>query len=427
MTIDLESSLDQLARSVHDDGVAERMTGQVQHMVAQIRRRRAARYTATGLVSMGTVAAVAVAGVQLAGRTATPGPVATQPDTPAGAWPQCGQAAPDVPAVTADTPAGLYVEGSAGPEAVAGDPVSVTLRLVNDGANAVSLDAATPTAFAVVADGLVVATAGWPAETGAIEPGVIQETSGPIDLVACGGDTPLEPGDYQMFAAVTLMLADGPHALAAGPWPFTITEAGPTDATDHAGDERAAIARAEAEARAAEILHRVDALVTEAAARATTFPTCGSIVPSGDDLPLGIDLALGATPFAPGDTVQMDVTVRTTRGRAVIGNAPTAGALIVLTRDGVVVGRGYRAAGDVDMLDLAADQTATVPATGVFSLCTIPQTYAAQDGLPAGMYQAYAVMDVMLQEVTEAGGEAASVTKLVAVRSNPVDITVGVP
>ena len=123
----------------------------------------------------------------------------------------------------------------------------------------------------------------------------------------------------------------------------------------------------------------------------------------------------------------MDVTVRTTRGRAVIGNAPTAGALIVLTRDGVVVGRGYRAAGDVDMLDLAADQTATVPATGVFSLCTIPQTDAAQDGLPAGMYQAYAVMDVMLQEVTEAGGEAASVTKLVAVRSNPVDITVGVP
>src|SRR5665647_2883372 len=78
---------------------------------------------------------------------------------------------------------------------------------------------------------------------------------------------------------------------------------------------RISAARAEAEARAAEILHRVDALVTEAAARATTFPTCGSIVPSGDDLPLGIDLALGATPFAPGDTVQMDVTVRTTRGR----------------------------------------------------------------------------------------------------------------
>jgi hypothetical protein len=34
-------------------------------------------------------------------------------------------------------------------------------------------------------------------------------------------------------------------------------------------------------------------------------------------------------------------------------------------------------------------------------------------------------MEVMLQEVTEAGGEATSVTELVAVRSNPVDVLIG--
>jgi len=390
MNIDLETSLDQLARSVHDDAVAERMTGQVHQMVAQIRRRRAARYTATGLVSMGTVAAVAVAGVQLAGRDATPGPVATQPDAPAVAWPQCGDAAPEVPAVTADTPAGPYVEGSAGPEVVAGGPVPVTLRFVNDGAGAVSLDAATRTPFAVVADGLVVATAGLSGYyTDVIEPGGNRETSGAIDLVACGGDTPLDPGDYQMFAAVTLMLADGPRDLVAGPWPFTITEA-PASATD-------------------------------------PFPACGSAVPSGDDPVLAIDLALGERFYASGDLVETVATVRTTNGRTVIGNAPIAGALIVLTRGGVVVGRGDPGTGDVDILDLAADQTVEVAATGLLSLCGIPQTDAAQDGLPAGTYQAYAVMQVMLQEVTEARGEATSVTELVAVRSNPVDITIGVP
>jgi len=125
MNVDLETSLDQLARSVHDDAVAERMTGQVHQMVAQIRRRRAARYTASGLVSMGTVAAVAVVGVQLAGRNATPGPVATQPDATAVAWPGCGDAAPAAP-VADETQ--MYLEGSAGPEVVAGDDVPVTVR-----------------------------------------------------------------------------------------------------------------------------------------------------------------------------------------------------------------------------------------------------------------------------------------------------------
>jgi len=389
MNVDLETSLDQLARSVHDDAVAERMTGQVHQMVAQIRRRRAARYTASGLVSMGTVAAVAVVGVQLAGRNATPGPVATQPDATAVAWPGCGDAAPEVPAVTADTPAGPYVEGSAGPEMVAGAPVPVTLRFVNDGAGAVSLDAATPTPFAVVADGLVVATAGLAGYVDVIEPGGNRETSGAIDLVACGGDTPLDPGEYQMFAAVTLMLADGPHDLVAGPWPFTITEA-PASAAD-------------------------------------PFPACGSVVPSGDDPVLALDLALGEGVYASGGTLETVATVRTTNGRTVIGNAPIAGALIVLAKDGVVVGRGDSATGDVDILDLAAYQTVQVAATGQLSLCSIPQTGAVRDGLPAGTYQAYAVMEVMLKEVTEARGEATSVTELVAVRSNPVDVTIGVP
>jgi len=386
MNIDLETSLDQLARSVHDDAVAERMTGQVHQMVAQIRRRRAARYTASGLVSMGTVAAVAVVGVQLAGRNATPGPVATQPDATAVAWPGCGDAAPAAP-VADETQ--MYLEGSAGPEVVAGDDVPVTVRLVNGGTETLSWASAAPIELAVVSNGLVVATASVPGNSGEFGPGDRWQSADPVTLVACGGDTPLDPGEYKMFAAVTLTLADGPRDLVAGPWPFTITEA-PASAAD-------------------------------------PFPACGSVVPSGDDPVLALDLALGEGVYASGGTLETVATVRTTNGRTVIGNAPIAGALIVLAKDGVVVGRGDSATGDVDILDLAAYQTVQVAATGQLSLCSIPQTGAVRDGLPAGTYQAYAVMEVMLKEVTEARGEATSVTELVAVRSNPVDVTIGVP
>ena len=357
-------------------------------MVAQIRRRRAARYTATGLVGMGTVAAVAVAGVQLAGRNATPGPVAIQPDAPAVAWPQCGDAAPDVVPLP-ETPTDLFLRGSAGPEAGYGEPVPVVLNWVNDSAQTITYSAVT-IQLMVVRDGVVVGTASRESL------GVVERPSGSgagftdaVPTVACGGDTPLDPGDYQMFAAVTLTLANGPRDLVAGPWPFTITEA--------------------------------------AAPTTDPFPACGSVVPSGDDPQLALDLTLGERMYTPGETVTTVATVRTTAGRAVIANAPTAGALIVLTRDGVVVGRGYSNPGDVDILDLAADETVEVAATGQLSLCSIPQTDAAQDGLPAGMYQAYAVMEVMLKEVTESDGGAYSITELIAARSNPVDILVGVP
>ena len=386
MNVDLETSLDQLARSVHDDAVAERMTGQVHQMVAQIRRRRAARYTASGLVSMGTVAAVAVVGVQLAGRNATPGPVATQPDAPSVAGPGCGDAGPAAP-VADETQ--MYLEGSTGPEVVAGDDVPVTVRLVNGGTETLSWASAAPIELAVVSNGLVVATASVPGNSGEFGPGDRWQSADPVTLVACGGDTPLDPGEYKMFAAVTLTLADGPRDLVAGPWPFTITEA-PASAAD-------------------------------------PFPACGSVVPSGDDPVLALDLALGEGVYASGGTLETVATVRTTNGRTVIGNAPIAGALIVLAKDGVVVGRGDSATGDVDILDLAAYQTVQVAATGQLSLCSIPQTGAVRDGLPAGTYQAYAVMEVMLKEVTEARGEATSVTELVAVRSNPVDVTIGVP
>jgi len=407
MNVNLETSLDQLARSVHDDAVVERMTGQVHRMVSQIRRRRAARYTASGLVSMGTVAAVAVVGVQLAGRNATPGPVATQPDAPSVAGPGCGDAGPAAP-VADETQ--MYLEGSAGPEVVAGNDVPVTVRLVNGGTETLSWASAAPIELAVVSNGLVVATASVPGNSGEFRPGDRWQSADPVTLVACGGDTPLDPGEYQMFGAVTLTLADGPRDLVAGPWPFTITEA-PSPTTDSATDPT----------------EQLNAILAAAPSVIDPFPACGSAVPSGDDPVLALDLALGERVYTPGETVTTVATVRTTAGRAVIANAPTAGALIVMTRDGVVVGRGYSNPGEVDILDLAADETAEVAATAQLSLCSIPQTDAAQDGPPAGMYQAYAVMEVMLKEVTDAGSGAYSITELIAARSNPVDITVGVP
>ena len=412
MSINLEDSLAQLARSVHDDGVSERMAGQVQQMVAQIRRRRAARHTATGLVSMGAVAAVAVVGVQLAGQAAAPVPPATQepvpPDRPTSAA-ECGEPAPEVPALP-ETPTDLFLRGSAGPEAGFGEPVPVILNWTNDSAQTVSYSAVT-IQLMVVRDAVVVGTASK-STVGDVDrpPGSGAGFADAVTVVACGGNTPLDPGEYQMFGAVTLTLTDGARDLVAGPWPFTITEAGaPT--TDPAADPT----------------EQLNAILAAAPSVTDPFPACGSVVPSGDDPVLALDLALGERVYTPGETVETVGTVRTTSGRTVIANAPTAGALIVLTRDGVVVGRGYSNTGEVDILDLAADQTVEVAATGQLSLCSIPQTDAAQDGLPAGMYQAYAVMEVMLKEVTESDGGAYSITELIAARSNPVDITIGVP
>ena len=65
MRIDLERALADVAATVDDDVTAERMSGQVRHMVARVRRRRAVRHTAQGVASVGVVAVIGVAAPDL--------------------------------------------------------------------------------------------------------------------------------------------------------------------------------------------------------------------------------------------------------------------------------------------------------------------------------------------------------------------------
>ena len=404
MSIDLETSLAELARSVHDDAVATRMSGQVRHMVTRIRRRRAARHAATGVLSVGTLAAAVVGGLHLADRSGAPLPPAgtSSPSTPlVFQIPECGDPTtespgPGGPTVSAELPAAVAL----------GTELEATLRIDAHGAEILG---SAGTAW-VARDGVVVSTSLGVAEA-TLEEGAERHRI-TASLVSCDTGEPLSPGDYQMYFGQQVMTSEsnGWVDVTSGPWPFVI---GP--------DDRAELAE---QAEQFELQAQLDALLAQPPS-SDPFPSCGSAVPDGDDLPLALDLTLAEQVYPAGELVQTQATVHTTAGRTVIANAPTSGALIVLVRDGVVVGRGYWDPEDVDILDLGPDDTQVVPAIGRLSLCTTPLTEAGGPDLPDGAYQAYAVMEVMLKEITEASGDAYSITELIAARSAPVDITVG--
>lgn len=424
MTIDLESSLEQLARSVHDDEVATRMNGQVHRMVAQIRRRRAARYTATGVVSVGAVAAVAVGALQLADPEA-PAPVAPATEDSDGDLSYdvtglegryvCGEVAPEPPEAPDDA---LVLEGRVAPAVAYGDPAPLELTLIN--IFSMSVASSSLVDVVVLSDGVVVGTSSVDPLALGLIPGTDPAGESAATIAACGSDTPLGGGEYQVVASITLGLADGTsRTVATEPMPFTIG-ANPLDA----------ITEASGEAAGAQGLAAVAEIVASAGQRADPFGVCGSIVPSPDDPPLALELDLASgtgLTYGPGSVIEAEVTMTTRRSRSVIGNVPTVGALIVLTREGVVVGRGQWDPEDVDVVDLGPDDTLTVPGSGQVLLCGLPGADAPTVDLPSGAYQAYAVLDVMLKEVTESGGEARSVTQTVTVRSQPVDVVVDTP
>src|SRR5690606_27336785 len=148
MNVDLEQSLDRLARSVGDAVAAERLGGQVHRMVARIRRRRAARRTATGVVGVGAAAAVGVGGVQYLGRESAPQPPAEPtPDMLVVPVDACGMTLGQL---------GWTGVGPVGIEAVEGPPtgredggVTLATEVVKHDAVELRLDATAPRYVAV--------------------------------------------------------------------------------------------------------------------------------------------------------------------------------------------------------------------------------------------------------------------------------------
>ena len=414
MSIDLQQSLDQLARSVHDDGASERITGQVHHLVSRIRRRRAARQVATGAVGMGAVAAVAVAGVQLAERDGTGAPPAAKQD--ASGFPACGSIPTD-PNPATDWVVSLMVElepGGVGAGADGLDPAGASVSMSFVGEIEEIVEVVDGPQVALTRDGVVVSPPATVESAMESMPPVFSLRQQAVSCDAASAGEPLPPGDYELVALQTVEFGTGGPVQLFAREPLTIAGVPTVPATE----EPAPGVEAELEA-AREMLEAH--LATPSSA---PFPACRSAVVSRSGDVLALELALEDRPYARAERVDGEVTVRTVEERSVIGQAPTSGARLVLTRGGMVVGSTYSDPEEVDLLDLGPQETATVPLNGGMSLCAEPLTDVTQPGLPPGVYEAYAVMEVMLQEVTDASGEATAVTELVLAVSRPVMVTV---
>ncbi|WP_024285827.1 hypothetical protein [Cellulomonas sp. KRMCY2] len=446
MNIDLEDSLAELARSV-GDGATARMTGQVHRMVSQVRRRRATRYAAQGAVGIGAAAAVAFGGIQLAGRTGTPDPAATTDpfdvDDVDTVRSLCGEPAPTTPAVTAEASATWHLTGELSSPVPAGAAVEVSTTLVDGESRLVTQGEATTVSLTlmVVADGVVVAqtTTAYPddpAERPGSDPQDYVISRDVHDFIACGsgsaGDA-LPAGEYTLVAEQALLLADGttPVEVTGGPWPFTITEADP----DAVAEAEAAAAQRAVEAMLAQDQLRaqqaVDAILAEAATWGVESPGCGWAVEADPASPLALTIVSDATTSVGGAFLQLEADLTTIDGAHVIGNAGSRVARLVLARNGVVVGATYWDPADSTPVDVGPDSPMTLPLVGHLDVCsrhlTQPTDNTAGPALPPGTYQAHAVLDVMLKEVTTADGEATSRSDLVRAVSEPFDVTVTAP
>lgn len=404
MKIDLESALTDLARSVHDDGVTDRMNGQVRHMVGRIRRRRAARYSATGVVGIGAVAAVAVGGLHLAARSPAPAPPAATDPTPSTTtgFGECRSAITD-PNAGADPAIGLDATVS---EVDVTEDTPRALVGVSFTGSTESLVTLGDVRMVVAQDGVVV---GPLADLTFIYQSFPPSYSFDQRLVSCEDGAPLPDGSYEIYALQELV-TDGDPGLTevrGGPWPLTITEA--------PSDKAASGEASTAEEALADTLARSPV--------ADPFPACGSGVPAQTDPPVVIDLTLGERIYAPGEAFTTEVTLRSTAGRTVLANAPTPLASIVITRDGVVVGHAFREPVDTDLIAVATDEPLTVPADAHLSVCRIGSVDYPPYDLPPGTYQAYAVAEMWLKEI-QTSDDAYSLNELFAAMSNPVNITI---
>lgn len=415
MTLDLQHSLTDLARSVADEALTERLTVQVGPMVSRIRRRRAARVATAGTLGIGAVAAAAVAAVALVdpGGHPAPGPagqtVATAPVAHDGAPLACGDVLPDdlvgdpTVAVAGETTANVAADGE----------LLTTLRWWAAGWQTVSYTQA-HVDLAVARDDVVVAVAevepqvpAGGVELGRTETGTPGQVAAAVAPEPCDGEA-LAPGSYRVVATLTLTAADGTVRTAtAGPWPLTLSPAG-------AGAPSAAEAAVQA--------------ILDASADLQAAPgTCGAPVPSltGDEL-LALELDLGSGSgmrHASGASVDAVALLTATGGRTVHARLAESGPTVVLARDGVVVGGTLPDGGHAASLSFTDDPRPFFTA-GVADICALPGEATPRTGLPSGIYQAYAVVPVTIERVIEADGTATETAQTVVVHSLPVDVIV---
>lgn len=415
MRIDLERALADVAATVHDDATAERMSGQVRHMVTRVRRRRAVRHTAQGVASVGALAVIGVAATSLGGplrgpevAPATASPDATLPSDPAPAL-SCGGDVPD------PTTAPLTLELVSAPDADRGASTTVEAALRNTGGEDVDLEDWVMFELVAVADGRVVGTmAGGGSEEGLlpvdgpVRPGdlaaEIRTTTG---FASCDDPaTMLRPGGYTLVGRLLADVGDAVVVVASEPLPFTVTEP-------------------EREVGALESERALEALLTIARETDGPFPVCGTKPWLDDGMPaLELDYVAGATDLAvPTTTLPGGVVLKTTEGRYAIAKASPV-ARVVLLRDGVVVGVPFLDPEAVVDVDLAAGETQPFDLLTTTALCgTGEGGTGATLPLPAGEYTAIAALDLTVKEIGGPGEEPDGSTYPYTAVSEPVTVT----
>ncbi|MBO1753046.1 hypothetical protein J4G33_14635 [Actinotalea sp. BY-33] len=414
MKIDLEQALNDMARSVQDDAAADRMHGRVRQMVTIVRRRRAARHTAVGMVGVGAAAALAFGGLQLAD-------VAVDEPVPPAAPSErierfaCG-AEVRTTGISVTAPDSLDHE----PTVMAGGSLQVDFDVE---ASDTFQTVGTPTyTVALVQDDLVVSD---PVRIEGRAPTADAPTlSANLSVTACGTAAALPRGGYQVVVFESVEVGEQPtvhERLRDVSLLNVYGEAVPTPDPDEdaAGDENFS----EEETAALITLNELVSYGNEDPT--ATFPQCGTTTDSLDDgmPPLALEMDLDLSEADAEGAFTGTVMLRTTEGRRVTGTANASGASLVLLRDGVVVGHEWLDPWDLVEFDLQDGEAQELPLLGARTLCGTGGT--AQPPalrLPPGEYEAMAWLEVTVEEVAYPGQDPETVAGSSPAWSSPQDI-----
>ncbi|WP_250445222.1 hypothetical protein [Actinotalea sp. C106] len=433
MKIDLEQALNDMARSVQDDDASARMHGRVRQMVTIVRRRRAARHTAVGMVGVGAAAALAFGGLQLADVAVDePVPPAGPSDDVVPTSDACGltlgemgwvQDGPVTLELVDEAPRGRTDGGLSIETQVSETEVELELW---GSTRYVAVDPSTGRVAGVPEDDDW--EPDWDAVVDMVGPEEAQRfmssTSMPLwdcadGEAAPGPENPLGPGEYDVYAMReirTVQQVNGGREFVAvgGPWRI---ETGPDaegaeDATSDQPSEGASEESFSEEETAA--LVTLNELVSYGNEDPTAaFPQCGTSVDVLDDGPrdLVLDLDLASTVIEEGGVFVGTVDLRMVGAGSVVGRVDTAGATLVVVRDGVVVSHQPVEAGGVINVELQEGAVQEIPLHGSRNLCG---TGEGGDGpalpLPLGEYQVMALVEVTLEERGTGEGETTRLT-----------------
>ncbi|MBC7305630.1 MAG: hypothetical protein H5T80_01645 [Dietzia sp.] len=414
MRMDLERALADVAASVDDDVTAQRMSGQVRHMVARVRRRRAVRHTAQGVASVGAVAVIGIAATSLGeGSQGRPGPDAPPATSPSDV-PTPGRGLSCTGDVPAPTTGPLALELAGGLEAEPGQPTAVEGALRNTGGTELDLTGWSMFEVVAVADGRVVGTmAGGGVEDGrlpadgTLRPGDAAELTTTTALASC--DDPavmLAAGEYALVGRLLAGIDGGVVEVVSEPVPFSVTAP-------------------EEDVSAPEPELTLEALLADAVETDGPFPVCGTKPWLDDGMPaLELDYVAAASDLVRETTLPGGVVLKTTEGRYAIGNASPL-ARVVLLRDGVVVGYRFLDPEDLVDVDLADGQTQAFDLATTTALCGTGEGGTGPSlPLPAGEYTAIAALDLMVKEIGGPGEEPDGSTYPYTAVSEPVTITI---